>query len=115
MATVGEWCDTHAEQVVAARPTLSRGQIRPRQASTGPAVFPVRMLLDVAGAGNAEQLALRLGVTPRSAHRWIGKQLLTREEADVVCTRAGLHPCEVWGEQWWWPDDLEDDEAADAA
>lgn len=87
---------------------------RPRRPPGSPPVFPIDALLDALAADGAEQLACWVGVSARAAHRWIAKRMLTAEEADEVCTRAGLHPSEVWGDLWWaTPEQEEDDRMGD--
>lgn len=44
--------------------------------------------------------ARQLGVNTRQIHR-SRHSGLTAEQADVLAFRIGLHPCEVWGNQWW--------------
>jgi len=43
--------------------------------------------------------AVILGVEPRSVIRW-ARNGLSPWQADDAATRAGLHPLEIWGEDW---------------
>lgn len=74
--------------------------------------YPIGVLMAAVGAESGEQLAHVVGANPRTVCRWMARGLLTVEEADVVCTRAGLHPGEVWGDSWWHPEQFDGVEEA---
>jgi len=42
-------------------------------------------------------LARRLGVSPRTLHRWLAGQGVPFHHADRICTTLHLHPIQVWG------------------
>lgn len=44
--------------------------------------------------------ALTLGVDPRQVLRW-RHQGVTWAQADELAVRAGYHPGDVWGRDWW--------------
>lgn len=44
-------------------------------------------------------LAELAGVSRRSAARWAREGIPLRSAEDV-CHALGLHPCEVWGDEW---------------
>ena len=48
-----------------------------------------------------EYLNRRLGVNRRQVYRWRTAGRIGVVTADRVACRLGLHPCEVWGNDWW--------------
>lgn len=46
-------------------------------------------------------LASRVGVRPRTVHRWIAEGGIPLDAADLAAVRCGRHPSEVWGDLWW--------------
>ena len=56
-------------------------------------------LLD-AVPGPPREKARVFGVTERTVCRW-RHRWFTIDEADEYAVAAGLHPAEVWGDDWW--------------
>lgn len=51
-------------------------------------------------------IARQLGIERATIHRWKYKNIhISRWEADRLAIRAGVHPAEVWGSQWWLDED----------
>lgn len=51
--------------------------------------------------GSAREQAEACGVTQRTVCRWRSGSGVDRRIADAVAVRVGLHPAEVWGDDWW--------------
>jgi hypothetical protein len=52
-----------------------------------------------------QQVAWWLGTTPRHVARLRAKGLDV-DQADRYATRVGLNPVEVWGDDWWQPEEV---------
>lgn len=52
-------------------------------------------------SGSAREQATACGVTVRTVGRWRAGAGVDRRTADEVAVRLGLHPAEVWGDEWW--------------
>lgn len=51
-------------------------------------------------ASPTSKLARTLGLTPRSALRWVTVGALTAPLADRAAAALGLHPLHVWPDEW---------------
>lgn len=62
---------------------------------------PAPILALVAGRSDRE-ISDRIGVSRRTVWRWRqGVTLVYPATADRVAVRLGLHPANVWGDDWW--------------
>lgn len=70
-------------------------------------LYRVAELLAMIDFGTADELAARLGVSKRTADRWLKPDATVRTgSADRIAMSAGFHPANVWPE--WIDDALED-------
>ena len=50
----------------------------------------------------APRIAELCGVSVGTVARWVGgSRRLSHRTADEVAIRLGLHPCLIWGDDWW--------------
>ena len=66
-----------------------------RRPTWGAATFEV-----VRFRGGLAELARRTGEHPRQVQRWKHRGI-PLERADSMAIALGLHPAEVWGDEWW--------------
>jgi hypothetical protein len=62
--------------------------------------LPFGPLEQLVSGGCGLATARELGVHPRQVYRW-RRYGVTWAQADELATRAGWHPAEVWGADWW--------------
>lgn len=48
----------------------------------------------------ARDIALYIGVSPRTIRRWRRRGYIRAVDADTICVRLGLHPAELWPHEW---------------
>lgn len=54
-----------------------------------------------ADEGSDSWVAERCGVSTRTVQRWRRGALLQVATADRVACELGMHPAEIWGDDWW--------------
>lgn len=50
--------------------------------------------------GTVNEMARVMKTSPRNLHRWLKDGELSWWSADECATGLGVHPVEVWGDQW---------------
>lgn len=60
---------------------------------------PLHALADIAPDAPPRELAALFGVQTHHVYRWRADGL-TLHAAEDACDRLGVHPCEVWGDDW---------------
>jgi hypothetical protein len=65
--------------------------------------FDPEPVLRLAGAGTDEEVGVRLGVSALTVCRWRNGRVcgMRVDVADRVARELGLHPSNVWGDDWW--------------
>ncbi len=61
--------------------------------------FPFEPLATIAQPTTIETLASRLGVSPRTIHRWASEGI-PATQADRAAIALGSHPAYLWPEYW---------------
>ena len=65
-----------------------------------PRPFTLDPLFLASGATTFAGFARQIGIARKNVYH-ARHQGLTEAQADRWAHRLGLHPCEVWGDQWW--------------
>lgn len=58
-------------------------------------------LLELKADTTDDRLAVLLGANRQSVTRWRAGERIALDTADRCAVRLGLHPSEVWGNDWW--------------
>lgn len=56
--------------------------------------------LEALVGGCGVEVARRLSIQRRQLYRWRHRGV-TWAQADILASRAGVHPSAVWGDAWW--------------
>lgn len=65
------------------------------------AQFPPEVRDDRQVRSGLSQAARILGVSRNCLGKWKSAGGITLDVADELAVRLGMHPCEIWGRDWW--------------